>query len=329
MPLTNAKKVLTVSRRLPEQVESRIARDYDARINPDDHAYSSDELLKLSIGADALLITGQDRMDARTISRLPDSVRAIATLSVGYDHIDLKAAASRGIMVTNTPYVVTDATADITMLLLLGASRRATEGQALLRNGQWRDPRPTELLGWQLTGKNLGIYGMGRIGRAVADRARAFGMKIHYTNVHRLSADLERDASFHANARELLAASNFLTLHAPGTPATAHFLNAERIALLPPGAIVVNAARGSLVDDDALIHALQSGRIAAAGLDVYNGEPQIRPEYLALPNVFLLPHMGTATIDTRTSMGMRALDNLDAALAGKTPEDLLTAPAES
>jgi lactate dehydrogenase-like 2-hydroxyacid dehydrogenase len=329
MEQTAPRKMLVVTRRWPEEVELRISRNYEARINFADHPYSSDDLLDVSKGADALLITGQDRMDADVISRLPSSVRIIATLSVGYDHIDLKSAADRGILVTNTPEVVTDATADITILLLLAASRRASEGEALVKSGGWDDPRPTELLGWQLTGKNLGVYGMGRIGQAVGERARAFGMKIHYTNLRRLSPELERDAVFHADARDLLRVSPFLTLHAPGTNATAHFLNAETIELLPRGAVVVNAARGSLVDDEALIRALRSGKIAAAGLDVYNGEPQIRPEYRTLPNVFLLPHLGTATIETRTRMGMRGLDNVDAALTGNIPRDLLVASKAS
>lgn len=316
-------KTLVVTRRLPHEVESRITRDYVARFNVEDLLYSSDELVDVSAGADALLITQEDVMNAGVLCRLPASVRVIATLSAGFDHIDLGAAAARGIKVTNTPGVVTEATADIAVLLLLAASRRASEGEALVRSGNWRDPRPTELLGWQLTGKVLGIYGMGRIGSAVAERARAFGMSIHYTNMHRLNPELEKGAVFHADARDLLKNSPFLTLHAPGTNATTHFLNEKAIELLPHGAIVVNAARGSLVDDHALIGALRSGRIAAAGLDVYEGEPHINPEYRTLPNVFLLPHMGTATIETRIQIGMRALDDLDAALAGKTPQDLL------
>jgi lactate dehydrogenase-like 2-hydroxyacid dehydrogenase len=318
------KNTLVVTRRLPQEVESRITRDYVARFNAEDRLYSSDELIDISAGADALLITQQDVMDAGVLSHLPSSVRVIATLSAGFDHINLAAAAARKIEVTNTPDVVTDATADIAILLLLAASRRASEGEQLVRSGNWRDPKPTELLGWQLSSKVLGIYGMGRIGFAVAERARAFRMSIHYTNLHRLSPELERGAVFHADARDLLANSPFLTLHAPGTKETAHFLNAKTIELLPQGAVVVNAARGSLVDDDALIQALRSGRIAAAGLDVYNGEPNINPGYRTLPNVFLLPHLGTATIETRIRIGMRALDNLDAALACKTPEDLLT-----
>jgi lactate dehydrogenase-like 2-hydroxyacid dehydrogenase len=320
-------KHLTVTRRLPDEIEARIRRDYSTRFNIDDHLYTSDELVEAAAGADALLVTPRDVLDAAVIARLPQSVRVIATLSVGYEHIDLAAAAARGIQVTNTPGVVTDATADITLLLLLGASRRATEGQALLRSGQWRDPRPTELLGWQLTGKNLGIFGMGRIGRAVAQRAWAFGMHIHYTNTNRLAPHLEQNATFHVDFRDLLRLSQFLTLHAPATDITRHFLNAETISLLPQNAIIVNAARGNLVDDDALIAALQSHRVAAAGLDVYEGEPNLRPEYLTLPNVFLLPHLGTATMEARTQMGMCALDNLDAALAGKTPPNLLRVPS--
>lgn len=324
-----SKKILLVTRRLPAEVESRIARDYQPRFNVDDHRYAADELVQAAAGADALLVTGLDILDAEVISRLPTSVGIIATLSVGFDHIDLAAASSRGIQVTNTPDVLTDATADLTILLLLAASRRATEGQALLRSGAWRDPRPTELLGWQLGGKNLCIYGMGRIGRAVAARARAFGMRIHYTNLRRASPELEHGATFHPDPRDLLRVSQFLTLHAPATNRTARFLNSENIALLPQGAIIVNASRGSLVDDDALIAALRTNRIAAAGLDVYNGEPHLRPEYLSLPNVFLLPHLGSATVETRTNMGLRALDNLDAALAGKTPPDLLRPTSSS
>lgn len=311
------KPILVVTRQLPAAVEVRIRLNYGARFNANNRLYTGDELVAESEGADALLITQQDRMDASLISRLAASVQMIATLSVGFDHIDVKAAEARGIAVTNTPGVLTDATADIAMLLLLGASRRATEGQALVRGDTWNDPRPTELLGWQLTDKILGVYGMGRIGQAVAERARAFGMKIHYCSVHRLRPEVERDAVFHADASELLAVSSFLTLHAPATPETDRFLNARTIELLPKGAIVINAARGSLVDDEALIAALRSGHIAAAGLDVYEGEPHIHPGYRTLPNTFLLPHLGSATIETRTKVGMIALDNLDAHFAGR------------
>lgn len=318
------KHVLTVTRRLPPAIEERIARDYAARTNPDDRRYTPEELVAAARDADALLVTPQDAMDAALFVRLPETVRAVATLSVGFDHVDVAAAAARGITVTHTPDVLTDATADLTMLLLLGASRRASEGLAMVRAGSWSDPRPTELLGWQLTGKHLGIYGMGRIGRAVADRARAFGMRIHYSNRHRLPPELEGDAVFHADPRDLLATSAFLTLHAPATAATARFLDAAAIALLPEGAVVVNAARGHLVDDEALVAALESGRVAAAGLDVYDGEPHVHPGYLTLPNTFLLPHLGSATVETRTRMGMMALDDLDAVLAGRAPAHPVT-----
>lgn len=318
------KPVLVITRRLPDAVEERIKRDYDARFNASDQLYSRDDLLGKSAGAEGLLITRRDSMDAGVVSALSSSVRIIATLSVGFEHIDVKTAKTRGIAIVNTPGVLTDATADLTMLLMLGASRRVTEGQALLRSGTWQDSRPTELLGWQLTGKTLGIYGMGRIGQAVALRARAFGMTIHYTSLHRLPPQAEQNAVFHSDPRELLTVSQFLTLHAPATNQTYHFLNATNIALLPPRAIVVNAARGSLVDDAALIEALRTGRIAAAGLDVYEGEPSIHPGYCALSNTFLLPHLGTATIETRTRTGMIALDNLDAFFAGEEPPNLIT-----
>ena len=310
-----AKPTVLVTRRLPETVEARLRRDYNARFNENDHLYSREEMLTKAEGTDALLITMEDQMDGNLVSRLPQSVKMIATFSAGFDHIDVRAAVARGIAVTNTPGVLTDATADLTILLLLGASRRATEGQELVRGGTWNDPRPMELLGWQLTGKILGIYGMGRIGQAVARRANAFGMKIHYSNLHRLSADVEGTAIFHADADELLALSPFLTLHAPATGQTNRFLNARTIQLLPKGAVIVNAARGSLVDDEALIAALRTGRVAAAGLDVYEGEPHVNAGYRTLPNTFLLPHLGTATIETRTRMGMVALDNLDAHFA--------------
>lgn len=313
------KPTILVTRKLPDPVEARIQRDYVARLNETDQLYTSQELLEKSQGADALLITGQDRMTADAIEQLPSCVRAIATFSVGYDHIGLAAAKQRGILVVNTPDVLTDATADLTLLLLLGAARRAHEGETLIRQGKWTDPRPTELLGTQVTGKRLGIFGMGRIGQAVAHRARAFGMQIHYHNRHRLPLNVEAGATFYAQPEDLLPVSDFLSFHCPATPETEKFLNAQRIARVPDGAIVINAARGSLVVDEDLIAALRSGKIAAAGLDVYNGEPNIHPDYRTLPNTFLLPHLGSATVETRTQMGFIALDNLDAIFAGKTP----------
>ncbi len=317
------KPTVLVTRKLPKAVETRLAQNYTPRFNEADKLYAPEELITQSVGADALLITPSDRLTADVIDKLPDSIRAIATFSVGYDHIDLKAAEKRGILVINTPDVLTDATADLTLLLLLGAARRASEGERIMRQGTWSGVRPTELLGTQVTGKRLGILGMGRIGQAVAHRARAFSMEIHYCNRKRLPPEVEFGAIFHSDPDDLLPESDFFSLHCPATPETVNFLNAQRIALLPDGAIAINAARGSLVNDDDLIAALKSGKIAGAGLDVYNGEPDIHPAYRTLPNAFLLPHIGSATKETRNQMGFIALDNLDAIFAGKIPPNLV------
>ena len=241
----------------------------------------------------------------------------MATFSVGHEHIDLAACKKRGIAVGNTPDVLTDATADIALLLMLGAARRAYEGERLVREATWGAWGPTSMLGTHVTGKRLGIYGMGRIGQAVAKRARAFDMQIHYHNRTRLAPELEQGAVFHAVAEDILPYSDFLSINAPSSPDTNGFLNAKRIALLPDGAIVVNTARGPLVDDEALIAALKSGKLAGAGLDVFTGEPKIHPGYRPLQNTFLLPHLGSATVETRNAMGFKALDNLDAFFAGR------------
>jgi lactate dehydrogenase-like 2-hydroxyacid dehydrogenase len=317
-----SKPILVVTYRFTDEVEDRIARDFVSRY-PQGAPFTTDELLTAADGADAILVTSVNKLDGSFFDRVPASVKVIATFSVGYEHIDLGAAAVRKIPIANTPGVLTEATADIAMLLLLGASRRAYEGQQLVRTAQWKTWSPTALLGRQLTGKVLGIYGMGRIGQAVAQRARAFGMKIHYCNRSQLPAEIAGDAVFHGNPLELLQVSQFLSLHAPSTPETRHFLNAETLPLLPPGAVVVNSARGGLVHDDDLIAALKTGQVAAVGLDVYEGEPDINPEYRELPNAFLLPHLGSATVETRTAMGMLALDNIDAVLAGRKAPTLL------
>ena len=271
-----------------------------------------------------MLITPFDKLGATFFERAPSSIRVIATYSVGFDHIDLDAAAKRHIAIAHTPGVLTDATAEIAILLMLGASRRAYEAQELIRSGEWKLSAPA-LLGWQLTGKILGILGMGRVGQAVAQRARGFGMKIHYFNPTRIPAELEGDAVFHDDPFDLLSVSAFLSLHAPETAETHHFLNARAIACLPHGAIVVNTARGGMVVDEALIAALKSGQVAAAGLDTFDGEPGLNPGYLLLKNTFLLPHIGSATVEARTAMGMLALDNVDAVLSG-TPAPSLVPP---
>jgi lactate dehydrogenase-like 2-hydroxyacid dehydrogenase len=317
------KPVLVITSRYPREVEDRIDRDYSARRNSNRSPFNQETLLSAAEGADALFITPADRLASGFFQKVSPSVRIIATYSVGFEHIDLEAAARRKIPVAFTPGVNSEATADIAMLLLLGASRRAYEAQELVRTGAWRPMSPDMLLGWQVGGKVLGILGMGRVGQALARRARGFGMKIHYYDTSALPAEIAGDAVYHKDPSDLLRASQFLSLHAPETPQTHHFLNAKTISLLPPGAIVVNTARGGLVADDDLIAALKSGRVAAAGLDVFEGEPKLNPEYISLKNTFLLPHIGSATIETRTAMGMLALDNVDAVLNGKPAPTLV------
>lgn len=241
----------------------------------------------------------------------------ISTFSVGYEHIDVAACRARGIVAANTPGAMTEATANIAMLLMLGAARRGYEAQQMVRRGEWQGWSSTMLLGIDFSGKRLGIFGMGRIGQAVAERARAFGLQIHYHNRRRLPAGEEHGAVFHARLDDLLAVSDILSINAPSTPETRHILDAAAIARLPQGAIVVNTARGDMVDDAALIAALKSGRLRAAGLDVFAGEPQLDPACLDLPNTYLLPHLGSATAETRDRMGFMALDNIDAVLQGR------------
>lgn len=315
------KPVVLVGRRLPANVEARLARDYEARLNAEDRLYAPDELIRMAEGADAILPCHTERLPAEAIARLPESVRIIANFSVGVDHVDLAAARARGIVVTNTPDVLSDATAEIAMLLMLGAARRASEGERLIRAGAWNSWSPAFMVGAQVTGKRLGIVGMGRVGRIVAKRARGFDMMVHYANRRRLPPEAEEGALWHARIEDLLPHCDFLSLNCPATPETAGLLNRERIALLPDGAVVVNTARGAVVDDEALIAALRSGKVAAAGLDVFNGEPAPDPRYAELPNTFLLPHIGSATRETRDAMGFRALDNLDAFFSGRAPRD--------
>jgi lactate dehydrogenase-like 2-hydroxyacid dehydrogenase len=318
------KTKLLITRKLPDAVERRAAQAYDADLNARDRQYSAAEMVKKAAGMDAILCTVTDDFSATIIGKLPESVRILATFSVGYDHIDVAAAQARGITVANTPDVLTGATADITMLLILGAARRASEGEALMRQDAWHGWAPTHLMGTEVSSKRLGIMGMGRIGQAVARRARGFDMQIHYSDAVRRDLPAELDATFHTDADAMLPLCDFLALHVPLLPETRGWLDAKRLARLPKGAIVVNSSRGPVVDDAALIAALKSGHIAAAGLDVFTGEPRANPGYRALPNTFLLPHLGSATIETRTAMGNRALDNLDAFRAGKQPPDLVS-----
>ncbi len=318
----NKKPLVLVTRKLPDSVEARLSEHFETILNPDDRLYSRDELLQLAEKVDAILPCHTEKFPADTIALLPDRIKAIANYSVGVDHVDLDAAREKQIIVTNTPDVLSDATAEIAILLMLGAARRASEGERLIRNEQWKDWSPAFMVGQQISHKRLGILGMGRVGQVVARRARGFDMKIHYHNRKRLDANQEQGAIYHSTVEELVSEIDVLSINCPASENTRGLLNGQLIAKLPAHAIVINTSRGVIVDDEALIDALKSGRIAAAGLDVFNGEPDaIHPEYRQLDNVFLLPHIGSATEETREAMGFRAIDNLIAIFNGKEPGD--------
>ena len=318
-----SKPILLVTRRLPPAIEARAAHDYDARLSHDDSPVTGADILARAEGAAAVLCCPAERMDAATIAALPASVRVIGTFSVGFDHVDVAAAKARGIKVVNTPDVLSVATAECAMLLILAAARRAGEGERMIRAGGWRGWAPTQLLGTLVSGRRLGIFGMGRIGRELARMAAGFGMAVHYREQQRLPPELEMGATYHADDDSFLEVCDVLSLHAPGGEGTRHWLDAERIGKLPRGAVVANAARGTLIDDDALIAALASGQVAAAGLDVYNDEPRLDARYATIENVVLLPHLGSATRETRDAMGHLVLDGIDAVLAGKVPRNLV------
>jgi lactate dehydrogenase-like 2-hydroxyacid dehydrogenase len=313
-----AKPVLLVTRKLPEAIEARAARDYDAFLNAQDAPWATDgaEIARRAREAGAAGILGApgDHFDAACVNRLPPSVKIIATFSVGFDHIDIAAAKSRGIVVTNTPEVLSFATAECAFTLMLMAARRAGEGERIVRAGKWERWASTQLLGVTLENKKLGILGFGRIGRELAGMARGFSMEIHYRDLNRLPPELEQGAMYHDSDDDFLRSIDVLSIHVPGTEETRKWLNAARLAIMKRGAIVVNTGRGSSVDDKALIAALKSGHIRAAGLDVFDGEPNVNPGYLTLENVSLLPHLGSATIETRDAIGHRALNNLGAVL---------------
>jgi lactate dehydrogenase-like 2-hydroxyacid dehydrogenase len=316
------KPIVLVTRKLTKSVEEKLATHFSTILNPDDRLYSNSELLQLAEKVDAILPCHTEKFPADTISLLPERVKAIANYSVGVDHVDLEAARQKGIIVTNTPDVLSDATAEIAMLLMLGAARRASEGERLIRNQQWKDWSPAFMVGKQITGKRLGILGMGRVGQVVARRAKGFDMSIHYHNRKPLEHDEALGATYHSTAEQLVSEIDVLSINCPASENTKGLINKGLIAKLPPHAIIVNTSRGIIVDDDALIDALRSNQIAAAGLDVFNGEPDsIHPTYRELENVFLLPHIGSATEETREAMGFRAIDNLIAIFNGDEPGD--------
>jgi lactate dehydrogenase-like 2-hydroxyacid dehydrogenase len=311
-----------ITRRLPDAVHERLRARYDVTLNVEDVPLARSALAGALREFDALVPTITDRIDAGLLTAGPLKTRIIANFGAGIEHVDLDAARRANIMVTNTPGALTEATAEIAVLLMLMAARRAGEGERMLRAGQWPGWAPTQLLGRDLRGKTLGLVGFGRIARATAGRARALlDVRVAYHSRSRASADDERElgAKYHDSLGELLAASDIVSLHCPGGPETHHLLNREALQRMRPGAILINTARGSVVDEAALADALSRGVISAAGLDVYEDEPRVHPDLLARENVVLLPHLGSATLETRTAMGMRAADNLDAFFTGTPP----------
>jgi len=303
-------KKVFVARKLLKSSEKRMSEIWDAKLNSEDKIYSQSELIELSRDCDGILCSIVDKFDAETINKLSDKVKILSNFAVGFGNIDIKAAKKKNIIVTNTPDVLTDATAEIAILLLLGASRRATEGRKWVdkRNWSWS---ADFLIGKQLTGRPLGILGMGRIGQAVAEKAKSFGMKIHYYNRKKLPSNLEKGAIYHENLKSLIKISDFFSINCPATAETKKIINKETLIYFPNEAVIINSARGDMIDDEAMVNALKSGKVFALGLDVYNGEPDIHPQYLKLDNVFILPHLGSATEKTRFAMADLAISNIE------------------
>ncbi len=319
-----SRPVVVVTRKLPKEVEAELTRDFDARLNSSDTPLTPDQLKEALRTADALLPTVTDKLTAEILSTTPRKAQLLANFGVGFNHIDIGAAKAAGIAVSNTPDVLTDATADIAMTLLLMVARRAGEGEREVRGGKWTGWRPTHMIGSQVSGKVLGLVGMGRIARAVARRAHhGFGMKVIFHDPFPPSA--QEAAALGAEAAgsidEVLAQADFVSLHCPATPETRHLMNATRLGQMKPTAFLVNTARGDVVDEAALVAALQAGTIAGAGLDVFEREPVVSPALLTMDNVVLFPHLGSATRETRIAMGMRALENLRLHFAGKPLRD--------
>jgi len=317
------KPVLWITRRLSDATLERAQKDYKCIINYEDGEHSADEIIAMSAEVDAILPCHSEIFRGRTVDELDARVKIIANHSVGTDHCDIPALNARGITVTNTPDVLSDATAELAFLLMLGAARRAVEGDTMVRTGKWDFWSPAFMVGKQVSGSRIGIIGMGRVGQAMARNARGFGMDVHYFNRTRLPEEKEQGATYHTTIESLLAVSDFLSLHCPATPETTRLMNSERFDILPDGAVLINTARGALVDEDALIKALESGKLFAAGLDCFVDEPGGNPLLAKHDNVFMLPHIGSATVATRDAMGFRALDNLDAYFSGATPKDKL------
>jgi lactate dehydrogenase-like 2-hydroxyacid dehydrogenase len=316
--------VVIVTRRLPEPVHQALTREFDARLNPDDRPLTADGLRQALGTADALLTTVTDKLTADVLSAEPRRAKLVANFGVGFNNIDVEAAKARGIAVSNTPDVLTDATADLAMTLLLMVARRTGEGERHLRGGQWTGWRPTHMLGTHVTGKTLGLVGMGRIARAVAQRAHhGFGMKVIFHDPYPPPPEVARTlgAEPRPTLEDVLREADFVSLHCPATPETRHLMNRDRLALMRPDAFLVNSARGDVVDEAALVDALMSRRIAGAALDVFEREPQVTQALTTMDNVVLLPHLGSATTETRVAMGMRAFENLQRFFSGQPLRD--------
>ena len=317
------KPLVVVTRRLPDVIETRMMELFDARLNLDDHAMSQAELIEAVKTAEVLVPTVTDRIDAGVLSQAGEKLRLIASFGTGVDHIDLKTARQRGISVTNTPGVLTEDTADMTMALILAVPRRLAEGEHLIRSGDWTGWSPTGMLGHRIWGKRLGIVGMGRIGTAVARRARGFGLSIHYHNRRRVHEELETEleATYWESLDQMLARMDIISVNCPHTPATYHLLSARRLKLLQAQAYVVNTSRGEVIDENALARMIEKGELAGAGLDVFEHEPAVSPKLMQADNVVLLPHMGSATIEGRIAMGEKVIINVKTFVDGHTPPD--------
>jgi lactate dehydrogenase-like 2-hydroxyacid dehydrogenase len=320
----SARPSVVVTRRLPAAVEESLAREFDARLNSDDRPLDADALRQALGAADALLCTVTDRLTAEVLAAEPLRARILANFGVGFNHIDLTAAKARGLVVTNTPDVLTEDTADDAVMLMLMVARRAGEGERQVRAGAWSGWRPTHMLGTKVSGKVLGLIGMGRIARAVARRAHAgFGMRVVFHDPYPPPPELvaELGVTARESVDEVLREADFVSLHCPATPETRHLIDARRLQLMKPEAFLINTARGDVVDERALVTALAAGTIAGAALDVYEREPAVAPALLTMENVVLLPHLGSATRETRVAMGRRTLENLRAFFAGTPPRD--------
>ncbi|MEQ3651502.1 D-glycerate dehydrogenase [Hyphomonas sp.] len=320
----SAKKLkVVVTRKLPAPVELRLKELFDARLNDDDHPFTQDELAEAMQTADVLVPTVTDKLDGRIMARAGDQLRLIAQFGAGVDNIDVQSAVQRGITVTNTPGVLTDDTADVAMALILSVPRRLFEGAQIMNTGGFDGWTPTWMMGRRLAGKRLGIIGMGRIGQAVARRAKAFGLQIHYHNRKPVSPRIEEllEATYWDSLDQMLSRMDIVSVNCPHTPATFHLMNARRLDLMKPESYIVNTARGEVIDEAALARALKAGKIAGAGLDVFEREPTVNEELFGLPNVVLLPHMGSATIEGRTEMGEKVIINIKTFADGHRPPD--------